>query len=147
MCVKLEGGIISNGKTCSLDLTEVFCDISPVSFLIHLIYGISLNPLKSILSWFRQYVSKFLYQLNLYFNFVFIILTIKKILIFFLFIEDWSLALGKLTQIGPSVPEHIIANVVRIFVSVTNDTRGEFEILQKVCYYHHYIIILLLVFS
>lgn len=45
--------------------------------------------------------------------------------------EDWSLALGKLTQIGPSVPEHIIANVVRIFVSVTNDTQGEFEILQK----------------
>ncbi|GAB1597427.1 nephrocystin-3-like [Argonauta hians] len=45
--------------------------------------------------------------------------------------EDWSLALGKLTQISPTIPEHLIANVVRIFVSISNDSKIEFDMFQK----------------
>lgn len=45
--------------------------------------------------------------------------------------EDWSSVMTSLTKIIPSLPEHALSPVIRIYVSAPRDTQVEVEIFQK----------------
>ncbi|XP_064597908.1 LOW QUALITY PROTEIN: nephrocystin-3-like [Liolophura sinensis] len=47
--------------------------------------------------------------------------------------EDWSSALAKLTQVLPSIPEHVTSNLIRLYISAPRDMRTEVEIMEKEC--------------
>lgn len=46
-------------------------------------------------------------------------------------VEDWSSVMTSLTKIIPSLPEHALSPVIRIYVSAPRDTQVEVEIFQK----------------